>query len=392
VARHRDEGKTGLKVWDRRPVFEREVQAQGHDDMSKREDTIALAASNTSNNVLPFVARAGGALQMCATLTLTSAAEDTLNGELGSNDDAGPSSSDASNQAAGAPLDIGRIKQHDLLIRLTERVATLFNTGETDDGGYADVVIDGHRETMRVKAGAFSRLLRKLFLDATDTAPTTEAVRIAINTIDAKAQFQEVRHKVHLRVAEHGGYVYLDLCDPQWRAVEVSPIGWKIVGNPPVRFRRHSGMLSLPDPVHGGSVELLRPFLNVEEDGFVLAVSWLLACLRAGTTYPVLALSGEQGSAKSSFLRALRSLVDPNKAMLRSLARDEHDLFISADNGYVLAFDNDRGRVGIVLRRRPSADHRRAARQRRGRARRRTTGLPSQQAAHGRFRHLGKGV
>jgi hypothetical protein len=36
----------------------------------------------------------------------------------------------------------------------------------------------------------------------------------------------------------------------------------------------------------------------------------------------------------------LRSLLDPNTAPLRALPREDRDLFIAANNGHVLAFDN----------------------------------------------------
>jgi hypothetical protein len=103
-------------------------------------------------------------------------------------------------------------------------------------------------------------------------------------------------------------------------------------------------MLPLPAPVAGGSIEMLRSFLNVRSDSdFVLVVAWLLACLRHRGPYPVLVLSGEQGSAKSSFSAILRSLIDPNVAPLRALPRDDRDLFIAANNGHVLVFDNVSG-------------------------------------------------
>ena len=54
----------------------------------------------------------------------------------------------------------------------------------------------------------------------------------------------------------------------------------------------------------------------------------------------MLALTGEQGSAKSSLAALLRSLVDPNTAPLRTLPRNDQDLFIAATNGYVIAIDN----------------------------------------------------
>lgn len=56
--------------------------------------------------------------------------------------------------------------------------------------------------------------------------------------------------------------------------------------------------------------------------------------------YPILALSGEQGSAKSSTSRLLQSLVDPNAAGLRGVVKEGQDLFIAARNSHVLCLDN----------------------------------------------------
>jgi hypothetical protein len=103
-------------------------------------------------------------------------------------------------------------------------------------------------------------------------------------------------------------------------------------------------MQPLPVPVAGGTIEMLRSFLNVRSDNdFVLVVAWALAVLRNRGPYPVVVLSGEQGSAKSTFSAILRALLDPNTAPLRALPREDRDLFIAASNGHVLAFDNVSG-------------------------------------------------
>ena len=72
----------------------------------------------------------------------------------------------------------------------------------------------------------------------------------------------------------------------------------------------------------------------------MLVVAWLLGALRAGGPYPVLAIAGEQGSAKTVLSKLLRALIDPSVAPVRALPRDERELFIAASNGHVLAFDN----------------------------------------------------
>src|SRR5258708_2361168 len=110
---------------------------------------------------------------------------------------------------------------------------------------------------------------------------------------------------------------------------------------PPVRFRRPACMLPLPVPQQGGSIESLNSFLNLaSRDDFVLIVAWLLAALGSGGPYPLLAISGEQGSAKTVLSKLLKALIDPNAAPVRSLSREERELMIAANNGYLLAFDN----------------------------------------------------
>jgi len=90
-------------------------------------------------------------------------------------------------------------------------------------------------------------------------------------------------------------------------------------------------MASLPHPVAGGSIEELWPFVNVPDDEQrVMAVSWLVTALRPTGPYPVLILQGEQGSAKSTTARVLRSLVDPSSVPLRTAPRNEQDLAIHA--------------------------------------------------------------
>ena len=158
---------------------------------------------------------------------------------------------------------------------------------------------------------------------------------------EAKAHFDGPERSVCIRVGGLGGRLYLDLGDDAWRAVEIDAAGWRVIDDPPVRFRRAAGMQPLPMPVPGGSVETLRSFLNLRSDAdFVLVIAWALAVLRPRGPYPVIVLSGEQGSAKSTFSAILRALLDPNTAPLRALPRQDRDLFIAATNGHVLAFDN----------------------------------------------------
>jgi hypothetical protein len=206
---------------------------------------------------------------------------------------------------------------------------------------FADVAIGGHRETWPIRSKRFRAFLRRSYYQATGEAASAAEIRSALDLLEARAQFDGPEQTVHIRTAEHDGHIYIDLADEHWRAVDIGPDGWRVIGSPPVRFRRPAGMLPLPVPERGGSIETLRSFINLpSRNDFVLIVAWLLAALRAGGPYPLLAISGEQGSAKTVLSKVLKALIDPNAAPVRALSREERELMIAANNGYLLAFDN----------------------------------------------------
>ena len=208
------------------------------------------------------------------------------------------------------------------------------------DAAFATIPMGEHSETWPVRSQMFKRYVAMRFFEAEGKAMNSEALSSAVNLIEAQSLFQGDKHMVHVRVGEHEGKVYLDLCNESWQVVEISPDGWQILDESPVRFRRSRGMLPLPTPQRGGSIDQLREFLNVNDDTWRLIVAWLIAALRPRGPYPALALFAEQGSGKSTTGRLVRDLIDPNAAPLRAEPRDARDLMIGANNSWCLAYDN----------------------------------------------------
>ena len=163
----------------------------------------------------------------------------------------------------------------------------------------------------------------------------------ALGVLEAKAQFEGSTHIVHTRVAGHNGNTYLDLCDKDWNVIKITEDGWKLTKTPPVKFRRAGGMLPLPIPVRGGSLDQLKSLLNHgDEHNWVLIVAWIVAALHPEGPYPVLLIIGEHGAAKSTQALLLKLTVDPSTAPLRSPPGNERDLVIAARNGRIIALDN----------------------------------------------------
>jgi hypothetical protein len=239
--------------------------------------------------------------------------------------------------ATEAPTAPCKVSMTDLLVRQAETVA-LFHDA---DNAYASVTIQGRTEHMPVKSESFGRWLLGKYWTTFRKAPSEKAKAEALATIAARATFEGPQHEVAIRLAEHDGRVYLDLSNDRGEAVEVTADGWRVTTDPPVRFVRRAGMLPLPTPTKGGNLSDLRPLLNAaDDDVWMFCISWLLGALRPQGPYPLLLVSGEQGSAKSNMCKLLRSIIDPNAGDVRSAPASERDLFIAANNAHIIALEN----------------------------------------------------
>jgi hypothetical protein len=146
------------------------------------------------------------------------------------------------------------------LIGLALAGLELFHT--PDGSGYGTTKEQPHR-TFKLDSKAAKGWLRQRLFEADDTVPNAATLVDVVNHLDGVANIKGEERPVFLRAAGAGSMVYLDLGNAPWQAVEIGPDGWRMVDAPPVRFRRAQGMLALPDPVRGGSLADLRPFVNV---------------------------------------------------------------------------------------------------------------------------------
>lgn len=237
----------------------------------------------------------------------------------------------------------GRASQADLLVRLVESEPGLELFHSPDGDAYAWVTVNGHRETRKVTTKDFREWLSHRFYKDTGKSPSSQALQTAIGTVCGKAKFASPQQPIFLRIAPHGHDIWLDLCDADWSAVQITRHGWKIVPSEqvPVRFIRRQGMQALPQPVPVGSVEELRALLNFEdEEHWSLTCGWLVGAFNPHGPYGVLNINGEKGSGKSTACRLCRRMIDPNKADLRRPPKDERDVFIAAGNGWVCCYNN----------------------------------------------------
>ncbi|MBZ5621025.1 MAG: bifunctional DNA primase/polymerase [Acidobacteriia bacterium] len=228
----------------------------------------------------------------------------------------------------------------DILLRLIDDFE-YFKSGPANDG-YVRMVIGDHHEVWKVdgKSPRVREVLTHRFLTQKDRAPSREALNTVIDTVLAKCGAGP-KVDVHVRFARSRDVIHLDMCDDQWRAIEVTKDGWRVVPNPPVLFRRGAGARPLPVPVKGGTLDALRPLLNAGDDTqWVLMLAWLAGAFLPEGAFSHLVLNGEQGSAKSSTSLVLLSMLDPSDAGLSGPPKDEVDATVSAMHAGLLGYDN----------------------------------------------------
>jgi hypothetical protein len=226
-----------------------------------------------------------------------------------------------------------KISQATKLVQLAEQAAVFFHDPAFET--YTRFTVGEHTEVWPTRTAGFRRWLIHQYYLAYQAVPNAEAVATARQTLEAKAQFDGACREVYCRVAPDGdGGLYLDLGDAVWRAVHITSHGWDIVLAPPVMFRRSPGMLPFPDPVHGSCLDELRPLVNLPspeyDAAWGLVKAWLVAGMMPRGPYPVLALRGEQGTAKTTLAKLLRALMDPAKPELRADPKELRDLAIAA--------------------------------------------------------------
>ena len=59
----------------------------------------------------------------------------------------------------------------------------------SDGTGFADLIIDGHRETWPLRSKRFQAWLRQQYYERTRDAPSPPALNAALNGLEAQAQF-----------------------------------------------------------------------------------------------------------------------------------------------------------------------------------------------------------
>lgn len=223
------------------------------------------------------------------------------------------------------------------VIELIQDCATLFHNSSRDC--YAGFKKDGHVENWSINSTGFTEWLSFKTYTELNYSLSDAALKTALTTIKGIAIHDGQEQEVFMRCARYCDGYLIDLANEQWSVVEVTATGWRLLDESPIRFIRSNTETALPMPGKS-NIDLLWRYVNADAVDKDLILSFMLDTWRPDTPYPLLFITGEQGSGKSNTHSHIRQITDPNSIPLRTAPKGVEDLFVCAATNHQASFEN----------------------------------------------------
>lgn len=215
------------------------------------------------------------------------------------------------------------------------------------DETYARISVGGHLEVHPINGRKFTEFLSYRIYQEEQRPPGADAVSTAKNLLSAKARFEGKQYTLHNRVAWHQGDLYYDLSNRVNQVVRVTDEDWEIVDSTEIPlFKRYGHQEPSPIPVHVDNpehvVHRVLEYVNYDKKNEGMKILILVSLITAfipDIPHCVIIVYGDQGSAKTTFMRIFRRLIDPSDTDTMSFPRSK-DLNQVLDHNWFCGFDN----------------------------------------------------
>lgn len=209
------------------------------------------------------------------------------------------------------------------------------------------VIMDnnGVKSSIRVKSSEFKKYLRCYYFRKTRKSPSLEAIKQAIDMIEAECEFSGNRKNLDIRVNQYENNFFYDLGSDDWKSVRVSEGNCEVIEQTPAIFYRNNLMKPQVTPNLNVDTAIFLPLLKKHfrfksEDDLWLYAIYIISSLVPNISHPILLIHGEKGSSKSTTMRLTRELIDPNEIPVTTLPKNKDDLAINFSKNYMPSFDN----------------------------------------------------
>ncbi len=205
-----------------------------------------------------------------------------------------------------------------------------------------------HFENWPIESNIFRAFLTS-WLKTAGISLSSEKIRSLQFLCQAAAYESNQKIELWNRYCRKNDEIYLDLGKPDWSILKISKNSIETLSSDVIMFRRYAAMAEMPIDL-SGEKEDLENYLNLvnlknedpekERENKLLYSVLLGTMMIPGFPHPIILVNGPQGSAKSSFSRSIRIIIDPSAVPLLSIPNKIENLVQTLSHNYAAFFDN----------------------------------------------------
>ncbi|MGK5083995.1 hypothetical protein WDW37_11905 [Bdellovibrionota bacterium FG-1] len=196
---------------------------------------------------------------------------------------------------------------------------------------------DGHPGVAPIRSQLCRSYIRQYLYEQAGLLLTKKHLEEIVEIVEGFALVRNDKIDLCIRVARDNADILVNGMPLIYR---ISPGVWTEDSSGILKFRTPSTAKALARPIEGGDPKKVFNFVNIEdEDEKLLLLVYLVASFVPDIPHPILAIHGPQGSGKSSLLRFLTRIIDPNTAEEVHL-HGEVEFVQSASERWVVGIDN----------------------------------------------------
>lgn len=226
-----------------------------------------------------------------------------------------------------------------------------FHFCRTPEGEYFLLPKSGPVFAWMVGSEKFRLYLISEFRKVFGSVPPPAVWSATVDAVRAECAISPMVKDLAIRSARDGDNYWLDLGTEDGKAVCYNVAGfqvWHAVPDSlPFAFRRTSAVLPLPTPakIAEGDTKLtlqkhMKTFVNVSDDEWPLLVSYMVTHILPGFKMPIMLLTSEAQSGKSTATMAVRFAVEGNLGRGEKLPSKEDDIAVTMSQENMTMYNN----------------------------------------------------
>lgn len=206
--------------------------------------------------------------------------------------------------------------------------------------------VEGYRDVIPINSRKFELWLRKLYYQINEGGvPSQEAVNAAIKQVASMAEFDNQAQHLHLRVAwaKQDQMIVYDLTNDTHHYVLIDDQGWDIVTQPDVLFVRFN-QKPQAEPSRSYPADTFERYLDLnhitDPEHRLLSKVWTVAAFIPDIPHTIKIIHGEKGSAKTTFCKLQKRLIDPDALEVLTIPKDKNEFVQQLHHNYLAIYDN----------------------------------------------------